>query len=148
MDENNDTHNAISAYFIGPRAENLDNFRGNVTKILKQLKKARIRYADSNGDTDYITSGNKESEQYKRITDRFEKAVNNTANLLGKHSIPFWSPRYQAHMGTDLTMPSLLGYFMASIYNSNNVAIEFVFKSLSFCLTYANNGGGHPRSLL
>lgn len=51
MDEKNDKHNATSAYFIGPRAENLDNFRGNVTKILKQLKKARIRYADSNGDT-------------------------------------------------------------------------------------------------
>lgn len=97
---------------------------------------------------DYITAANKESEQYKRITDRFEKAVHNTASLLGKHSIPFWSPRYQAHMGTDLTMPSLLGYFMASIYNSNNVAIESVLQSVSLSLFCANSGLGHPRSLL
>lgn len=97
---------------------------------------------------DYITAGNKESEQYKRITDRFEKAVHNTANLLGKHSIPFWSPRYQAHMNADLTMPSLLGYFMASIYNSNNVAIEFVCQCLVLCLFYADGYLGHPHSLL
>lgn len=43
---------------------------------------------------------------------------------MGKHSVPFWSPRYQGHMCTDLTMPSMLGYFMTMIYNPNNVALE------------------------
>ena len=38
--------------------------------------------------------------------------------------MPFWSPRYEAHMCTDLTMPSLLGYFMTMLYNPNNVALE------------------------
>ena len=47
-----------------------------------------------------------------------------TARLLGKHSVPFWSPRYQGHMCTDLSMPALLGYFMTTIYNPNNVAFE------------------------
>lgn len=55
---------------------------------------------------------------------KFQKAVRNTAKLLGKHSVPFWSPRYQAHMCTDMTMPALLGYFMTMIYNPNNVALE------------------------
>ncbi|KAK3379707.1 pyridoxal phosphate-dependent transferase [Lasiosphaeria ovina] len=44
--------------------------------------------------------------------------------MLGQHSVPFWSPRYQAHMCTDLSMPALLGYFMTMIYNPNNVALE------------------------
>jgi glutamate/tyrosine decarboxylase-like PLP-dependent enzyme len=44
--------------------------------------------------------------------------------MLGQHSIPFWSPRYQAHMCTDLSMPAMLGYLMAMIYNPNNVALE------------------------
>lgn len=44
--------------------------------------------------------------------------------MLGRHSIPFWSPRYQAHMCTDLSMPAMLGYMMAMMYNPNNVAIE------------------------
>ena len=44
--------------------------------------------------------------------------------MLGQHSIPFWSPRYQAHMCTDLSMPAMLGYLMAMMYNPNNVALE------------------------
>lgn len=46
------------------------------------------------------------------------------AELLGKHSAPFWSPRYEGHMCTDMTVPGLLGYFMTMIYNPNNVAVE------------------------
>ncbi|KAK0716870.1 pyridoxal phosphate-dependent transferase [Lasiosphaeria miniovina] len=44
--------------------------------------------------------------------------------MLGQHSVPFWSPRYQAHMCTDLSMPALLGYFMTMVYNPNNVTLE------------------------
>ncbi|KAF5641537.1 L-tyrosine decarboxylase [Fusarium sp. NRRL 52700] len=39
-------------------------------------------------------------------------------------SVPFWSPRYEAYMYTDLTMPSLLGYFMTMLYNPNNLSPE------------------------
>lgn len=46
------------------------------------------------------------------------------AEMLGTYSIPFWSPRYQAHMCSDLSMPALLGYFMTMLYNPNNVALE------------------------
>lgn len=50
MADQNSTHNAISAYFIGPKAENLDNFRGNVKIILDELEHARKRYAANNED--------------------------------------------------------------------------------------------------
>lgn len=30
------------------------------------------------------------------------RAVKKAAQLLGKHSIPFWSPRYEAHMYVEL----------------------------------------------
>ena len=53
-----------------------------------------------------------------------ERAVQKISSLLGAHSLPFWSPRYEAHMCTDVSMPALLGYFATMIYNPNNVALE------------------------
>jgi len=41
-----------------------------------------------------------------------------------KKSVPFFSMRYQGHMNWDLTIPSMLGYFSAMLYNPNNVAFE------------------------
>lgn len=76
-----------------------------------------------NGYT-FIPPSVQQSDEFKRVTAKVAKAVQQTARLLGEHSIPFWSPRYQSHMCTDLTVPSLLGYFMTMIYNPNNVALE------------------------
>lgn len=61
---------------------------------------------------------------FQKVRDNFGDVVRKVAQLLGEHSVPFWSPRYEAHMCTDLTMPSLLGYFMTMLYNPNNVALE------------------------
>ena len=52
------------------------------------------------------------------------RVVQKASNLMGRTSIPFWSPRYEAHMCTDLSMSSVLGYFMTMLYNPNNVALE------------------------
>ncbi|GMG51297.1 unnamed protein product [Aspergillus oryzae var. brunneus] len=95
------THQAISSYFIGPQAENMSYFKDNISTILHELEEARKKYK-FDGD----------------------QAVKKAARLMGSHSIPFWNPRYQAHMCTDLSMPALLGYFMTMIYNPNNVALE------------------------
>lgn len=37
-------HDVISTYFIGPKAENLDNFKINITTILDELRDARLQY--------------------------------------------------------------------------------------------------------
>jgi len=42
---------------------------------------------------------------------------------LRKH-FPFYSPRYMAHMMSDQTLPSVLGYFAGLLYNPNNVTPE------------------------
>jgi len=38
------SHQAVSSYFIGPRAENLGDFRVNIESILNELQKARQSY--------------------------------------------------------------------------------------------------------
>ncbi|KAK3347118.1 pyridoxal-dependent decarboxylase domain protein [Lasiosphaeria hispida] len=119
------SHQAISSWFIGPRAENLPEFRSNITALLDELQLAREDYfkEDENG-YEFISEGVRDSAEFKRVTAKVAKAVRQTAKMLGKHSVPFYHPRYQAHMCTDLSMPAMLGYFMTMIYNPNNVAIE------------------------
>lgn len=72
----------------------------------------------------FIPKEVRRSEEFQKIRDNFGDVVRKVAQLLGEHSVPFWSPRYEAHMCTDMTMPSLLGYFMTMLYNPNNVALE------------------------
>ncbi|KAK4165537.1 pyridoxal phosphate-dependent transferase [Cladorrhinum sp. PSN259] len=121
-----ETHSVISSLFIGPRAENLGLFRGNITAILDAMQKAREQYfvEDAENGYEFIPQAVRESEEFKRSSTRIGYAVKEAAGMLAEHSIPFWSPRYQAHMCTDLVMPGMLGYFMAMLYNPNNVAIE------------------------
>lgn len=43
------SHQAISAYFIGPQAENLDLFRQNIDTILDEIRDARLKYFPEDG---------------------------------------------------------------------------------------------------
>ncbi|KAK0123880.1 hypothetical protein ONS95_008875 [Cadophora gregata] len=116
------SHQAISSYFIGPQAENLGDFKENIDSILNELQKARANYFPEDGS--FITNTTRDSKVFQVCKKRVSNAVTKAAHLLGKHSLPYWSPRYQAHMCMDMSMPALLGYFMTMIYNPNNVAIE------------------------
>ena len=90
------SHQAISSYFIGPQCENLPFFRKNVNKILDELAKARKAYFKDDGA--FITDSIQKSQTFQDCTRRTEAAVCKISELLGKHSLPFWSPRYEAHM--------------------------------------------------
>ncbi|GME63461.1 pyridoxal-dependent decarboxylase domain protein [Neofusicoccum parvum] len=116
------SHQAISSYFIGPQAENLKYFKDNLDVVLNQLQESRLKYFPSDGE--FITNEIQSSETFKRRTEDVSRAIEATSKMLGQHSIPFWSPRYQAHMCTDLNMPAMLGYFSTMLYNPNNVAFE------------------------
>ena len=38
------SHQAVSSYFIGPQAENLQDFKENIGSILNELEKTRKNY--------------------------------------------------------------------------------------------------------
>ncbi|KAI1630536.1 pyridoxal-dependent decarboxylase domain protein [Biscogniauxia mediterranea] len=116
------SHQVISSYFIGPQAENLKYFKKKIDIILGEHEQARQKYFS--GDKTFIDSETQKAPAFQASVNRLRNAVQVASNMLGKHSIPFWSPRYQAHMSTDMSMASLLGYFMTMLYNPNNVAIE------------------------
>ncbi|GFF60363.1 L-2,4-diaminobutyrate decarboxylase [Aspergillus udagawae] len=132
---------AINSYFIGPKAANLPDFRANVNIVLGELLETRQRYFPN--DADYPPKGVRESLPFQQVRDNFSNAIQQVARMLGDRSIPFWSPRYEAHMCADLTMPSMLGYFMTMLYNPNNVALE-----TSPCTTVAEQRAGKQLSEL
>ncbi|OHE97321.1 hypothetical protein CORC01_07376 [Colletotrichum orchidophilum] len=117
-----ESHQIISSYFIGPQAENLSYFKENISIILEELEGARKSYYPEDGN--FIDEKTQQTPAFLSSMEKLQNAVRKASNLLGKSSIPFWSPRYEAHMCTDLSMPSMLGYFMTMLYNPNNVAFE------------------------
>ena len=65
-----------------------------------------------------------ESAVFKANQMFLRKELSEICDLLAKHAIPFWSPRYSAHMTMEPTMPSVLGYLATILYNPNNVSVE------------------------
>ncbi|CAG7558667.1 unnamed protein product [Fusarium equiseti] len=121
-DVRKDEFDAVHAYFIGPKGSNLPDFRANINTILDELLVARQSYYPE--DQAFISKEYRRSPVFQKARSDLRLATEKVAQLLGEHSAPFWSPRYEAHMCTDLTMSSLLGYFMTMLYNPNNVALE------------------------
>lgn len=56
--------------------------------------------------------------------EKLTASLEGLSTIMNEHSIPFWSPRYSAHMNMDTTLPGILGYITAMLFNSNNVALE------------------------
>ncbi|KAL8827771.1 MAG: hypothetical protein Q9170_006883, partial [Blastenia crenularia] len=120
--EDDESHQMISSLFLGPHAENYEYFKDNIIAILEYTRDARLKYHPEDGR--FISEKVQASSTFVKHTDKIGNAVKKAAELLSKHSVPWWSPRYAAHMCMDMSMPSLLGYFMTMLYNPNNVSIE------------------------
>ena len=117
-DRYSDQWKALSAWFLGPRAENSEVFLDTFQEIFKEHVRMRKNYFPS--DPAYITQEMKSSEPYKsEISDMREELLRMHKEM--EQNVPFFSPRYQAHMVWDVSMPALLGYMSAMLFNQNNV---------------------------
>ncbi|KZT57261.1 pyridoxal-dependent decarboxylase domain protein [Calocera cornea HHB12733] len=115
-------HDAISALFLGPKAENFELLKELFGHVLDKQKVVRQNYHRE--DEDFISATIMESDSYKNMKDRLIDSLDKMTTLLNMHSVPFFSPRYSAHMCTDMSLPGILGYISTMIFNPNNVAFE------------------------
>ncbi|KAF0539817.1 PLP-dependent transferase [Gigaspora margarita] len=116
-------NNAVASWFLGPRAENSEFVLEFYKEIIDEQVKARTTdYFPT--DPFFITETMQNSPEYKSNMNSLRAQLHNISELLAKKTVPFWSPRYMAHMSMEATMPSNLGYLAALQYNQNNVAIE------------------------
>ena len=114
-----DEARSVAAWFLGPKAENAELEERMLHFILQDYFHWRRNYYPS--DEILIT------ESLRRgFTDWTDKLSQDIAEMLAglRRHFPFYSPRYIAHMLSDQTIPSVLGYFAGMLYNPNNVSPE------------------------
>ncbi|KAM5371512.1 hypothetical protein ACJA88_009499 [Fusarium oxysporum] len=115
-------HARVGSYFLGPRAENFELLSEFFTYVLNEQKDTRENlYKD---DPAFITQDMIKTEEFQGSIAQLREDVKDISKKLSTNSIPFWWPRYNAHMNMDTAMPSIIGYMAAMMYNPNNVATE------------------------
>ncbi|PCH38472.1 hypothetical protein WOLCODRAFT_64878 [Wolfiporia cocos MD-104 SS10] len=117
-----ETHQALSAWFLGPKAENSALLKEHLTGIVDRIARARNDYFPQ--DPAFITAKTQSSEPYKHELDDLQRYIMLITDLLSRYSVPTFSPRYAGHMCFDNAMPATLGYLAAMLHNPNNVAVE------------------------
>lgn len=112
---------ATKSYFLGPRAENADWLRHQILYILDHFFQWRKDYMPNDGkaisredqkNLEFIKNQNNVQEIIQDLCHRFEKEV------------PQFSPRYIGHMYSELSLPSILGNFLALLHNPNILSTE------------------------
>lgn len=109
----------LGAWFLGPKAENASLEEEMILHILRDYFYWRRNYYPS----DEITITQHMRREAADFTDALFQQLSEMLARLRRH-FPFYSPRYIAHMLSDQTIPSVLGYFAGMLYNPNNVTPE------------------------
>jgi len=111
----------LEAWFLGPKAENAGELEALVVEALRDHVYWRRNFHPE--DASHISEQIKRSDDFLVAQDCLR---DNFWQLLAalKKSVPFFSMRYQGHMNWDVTLPGIVGYFAAMLYNPNNVAFE------------------------
>jgi len=118
----NARHHRLGAWFLGPKAENAQFLKDFFQYIAEQTENARKNFQPN--DPEFIGDDMQASATFQQEIKDLDDALKEITAALAEHSIPFWSPRYNAHMTYDTSMPGQLGYLVASLFNPNNVATE------------------------
>lgn len=109
----------LTAWFLGPKAENADLWRKSLDYIFDDYIHWRRNYFPQ--DPVVITRDRR--REHENWTDQLNNKLDSLLNDLKAH-FPFYSPRYVAHMLSEQTLPSVVGYFAGMLYNPNNVTSE------------------------
>ncbi|KAL4225697.1 hypothetical protein ACF0H5_016386 [Mactra antiquata] len=112
---------ALGAWFLGPKAENIDVFNNLAIEAFKGHANFRKKYFPT--DSAYITTDITATEAYKGEKKQLEQELATMVEQL-KNSTPMFSVRFEGHMNWDTTLPGNLGYLAALLYNANNVTNE------------------------
>ncbi|KAK6515221.1 hypothetical protein TWF506_007564 [Arthrobotrys conoides] len=115
-------HPVVASWFLGPRAENFKYLAQSFLRVLHDQKEARHSLFPN--DPSFITPEIQSDQRFQESIEYLNNRLHLLSKRLSMNCIPFWSPRFNGHMNMDTTMPALLGYLTAMLYNPNNLALE------------------------
>jgi glutamate/tyrosine decarboxylase-like PLP-dependent enzyme len=109
------------ALFLGPAGENAQVVEDFLLEALRDHVFWRRNFHPEDGP--FIRESDKRSEAYDASLMRLRQELYYLLSRL-KQGAPLFSPRYIAHMTSDVLISSLVGYFAAMLYNPNNISEE------------------------
>lgn len=123
-------------YFLGPKGEQRKFLSEAIELITNDYIFWRRNFYPK--DPPAILHRSLTSETAKDYNDVFMQSL---IKLLGelKQDLPFFSPRYIAHMTPDVSLPSIIGYYAGLLYHSNNVSVEASPVTLKYEIEVGND---------
>ncbi|KZZ90231.1 hypothetical protein AAL_07332 [Moelleriella libera RCEF 2490] len=106
-EENEAKHALASSWSLGPRVEALEVLQSLFEQALKRHKQTRDELANEDRYF-FITEDMKKLDIYQESIAPRETNSESLSEIPAKHSVPFWSPRYNAHMNMDTTLASII----------------------------------------
>ncbi len=114
-------NHSFKAWFLGPKGENADLVEQLIVEAFRDHVFWRRNFHPE--DRSLITERDKRDPDFEDSIAYFKQELFQLLAQL-KRSVPFFSPRYLAHMTSDPAFPAIVSYFAAMLYNPNNVALE------------------------
>ena len=102
-----DDHAQVGAWFLGPRAENFQLVSSMFNEVLTDQAAARQNLYSS--DPVSITPAMQASTAFTQEISLLQARLKAISAALSTHTVPFWSPRYNAHMLMENSFPAVLG---------------------------------------
>jgi len=115
------TEYPLSAWFLGPRAENATVWSELFDHIFQDYIHWRRNYFPT--DPWIVGRLRRRSPEHESWLDLLTGHLDAILSELKFH-FPLHSPRYNAHMVSEQSLPAVLGYFAGLLYNPNNVTGE------------------------
>ena len=111
----------LAPWFLGAYGENNDFFEHTLLELVRDHVFWRRNFHPE--DAPPIAPQSQYEPAYLEGLGRTRRELHLlTAQL--KRSVPFFHPRYQGHMCSELLMPGLIAQLVTTLYNPNNVAEE------------------------
>jgi glutamate/tyrosine decarboxylase-like PLP-dependent enzyme len=122
------------AWFIGPKAENSTTF----SELLNFITQDYFHWRKNYFPEDPLLISKCDQRTFDAENDKMYQHIHEFLAAL-RRNFPFYNPRYIAHMLSDISMPSMLGYFGAMLYNGNNVTPEAAPVTTEWEIEACNN---------
>ncbi|KAI0267000.1 PLP-dependent transferase [Gloeopeniophorella convolvens] len=117
-------HEAVSAWFLGPQAENFSVLEDLFERTLNSQTEVRREYALKHGDPVFITPEMQQSQIFQDNRNFLKERFKEVLDAFNRYSVPFFSPRYAGHMNMETTLPAVAGMVSTILFNPNNVTFE------------------------
>lgn len=112
---------ALKSFFLGPQAENAAALQRGIDLVVSDWIAWRRELYPNDGEA--ISPKDKKEVFYRSKQNEFKARLEELLERYQKE-IPKFSPRYMGHMFSEISIPSILGHFVALIHNPNNLCSD------------------------